>query len=192
MIEARHGSLYQRLKERGLLDRVMRMLLDGEKDAKEMVRWLRLEGVGSSPSAIYRLVQMHGMAWRYEDSQEAARALALPEDMEAASAEFLRRKIQIATFEADGLKELRMLAQIAGDSTKLAQAERKVRVTEAEASRKVQATRIKGAEFIHEVLSEAARLERLRDVHKRQAEAGATTAQHLQAIISEVWGEAAE
>ncbi len=50
---------------------------------------------------------------------------------------------------------------------------------------------MKGAQFIHEVLSEADRMDRLRAMHQRNTENSAPIAKHLADIIAEVWGEQA-
>lgn len=188
MLAARHTSLYQRLKSRGLLDAVMRQLLDGEKDAKAMARWLKMEGVETSASGVYAMLRTHGFGWRYDQSRAAAEEMALPADMDEAAAITLRRKLQVATLEADGLKELRVLAQISGESAKLAQGERKVRIAEAEMERKLTETRMKGAEFVDELLAQAEKLEAARRERARLVADKASDRQRLEGISRIMWG----
>lgn len=193
MTEARHESLYQRLHSRGLLDSVMRQLIDGEKSPKDMARWLKAEGVPTSQSSVYSLLRQHGLAWRYDQSREAAAAMDLPADMDTATAEVLRRKIQIATFEADGLKELRVLAKMSGDSEKLAQAERKVKVAEAALAHRVEQTRMEAARIIDDVLAEmdTQEMAALRAARTDSVQSGAPEGERLRRIVRAVWGEQA-
>lgn len=194
MTEARHESLYQRLAARGLLHSVMRELIDGVKSPKDMARWLKMEGVPTSQSSVYSLLRQHGLAWRYEQSREAALAMDLPDNMDAATAEVLRRKIQIATFEADGLKELRVLARITGDAEKLAQAERKVRVAENALAHRIEAARMDAARIIDDVLGEmeSQELAALRKTRADSVAAGDAAADRLKRIIKTVWGHQAD
>jgi len=201
MIEARHGSLFQRLSARGLLDSVMRQLIDGEKSLRQMARWLKGEGVATSQSSLYSLLRQHGLPWRYEQSQEAGRAMDLPEDMDEASAMVLRRKIQIATFHADGLKELMVLSKISGDKQKLAQAERNVKVAERKAkvvedalAHRVAQTRMEAARIIDDVLGEmdSQELAALRAARTDSVQSGAPESERLRRIVRTVWGEQAD
>lgn len=174
--------------------------LDADEKELVLLRWLRGQGVETSSASLQRLRQYAGSAWRKWQADEIAVACDLPEDMEEATRQAVRRALYTAAVMSGsgGLDDLRKVSDVLhqrtvegtnADRTRLL--EQRLRLAEDEARRKVEADRIKGAEWIMEVLNEAGRMERLREQHAALAANQAGTAEHLAAIIAEVWGAAA-
>lgn len=189
MTEARSDSLYERLRKRGLLDLVIRQLYDGEKTPKAMVQFLRGEGVATSQSSLYNMIKLHGLAYRLESAEEATRALGLEGGAEANTDAVLRKKLVAATFEADGLKELQILAQIRGDSEKLAQAERKVQLAEAKERRAVYDTQQAGAAEMETILADAEALRAMQEERANLIKSKASDSERIEAIRKRLYGD---
>lgn len=191
MIEARYNSLFQRLKTRGLFEVVMRELSDQVKDAKTMTRWLKSEGIATSPGAVYAMWKNHGEAYRYETAMEAAAAQELSDDIDVATQQMLRRKLFTETMQAEGIKALQILAQISGDSEKLKQAERKVRVAEAALELKRYEAQLKGAEILESAFAGADELQALKAERDALRAGGAGEAEVIELIRRRMYGEGA-
>ena len=191
MLEARDKSLYQRLHTAGLLDEVMRDLIDGVKPPRDMARYLKTKGIDIGERAVYNLLRTHGTRWRYEQAEASASELGLPGDMDAAAAEMLRRKIALCMFEADGLKELSVLARISGDTEKLKQAERKVRVLEQREERAVLAAQQQGAAELDAILGEAEALRAAQEERQQSLRDKEPETTRLEKLRRRMYGSAA-
>lgn len=171
-----------------------------DADEKELVilRWLKSHGIETSSASLQRLRQYAGTAWLKWQADEIAMACDLPDDMEAATSAAVRRTLYTAAVMGGSLEDLRTVSTVlhqrrveATNAERTAILEQRLQLAETEADRRVQADRMKAAEYILEVLQEAGRMERLRAQHTAMEADKASTADHLAAIIETVWGTAA-
>lgn len=182
MNEARADSLYERLRRAGKLDLVMFELINGVKDHKDMARWLKGEGIQTSVSALYDMQHTHGWGWRHDQARKVAAAEELPANMDEAWQAKLRKLLFTLTFEANTLKEVAVLAKIAGDTEKIAQMERRVQVAEGTLNLKVYEAQECAAAEVDAILGEADKLIALQEARKDAKSRGLSAAEVVETI----------
>ncbi len=191
MNEARADSIYERLRARGLLDRVMRELYDREKDFKQMARWLQLEGVPTSHQSLYAMVRDHGLAWRYERNTAIRAAQGDTAPLDESAARTLNTKLGLLTFELDGVKELALLAKVQGDTRKIQILEGKLEIAQRELELKIEESQRTTAELVEEIFANADSIQALKAERDELKAAGATVRDIVDAIRRRLYGAGA-
>jgi hypothetical protein len=164
---------------------------------KQAHRWLVSQGfTDSSEAALSDMRRTCRGHWLFLCAYEEVEAVPLPEMADETARRKVKRALLTSQLEAKTAADLIPITEVQARHTKGGHDERKVkaleaRVTlaEAEAARKVLVTRMEGAEFLNEILSEAAKLEALRALHGQSVKAGEPVKARLQKIIAAVWGD---
>jgi hypothetical protein len=130
----------------------------------------------------------HLPAWRYRNAMDQAEQVELPADMDEVMKQKLRLKIFNAIHEAETLSDLMDLARFLGDSQKLGQAERKVRVLEDRLRLEIYAAQHAAAAEVDAILAEAEKLKALQLARQDATSNNVSEAERIERIRLRLYG----